>query len=231
INIYKRSILSGVNFFFGKIENYVILSYLPPSAIREESSLIYMINLLIEKSKNSLSEVIQNKENLTSKIELLNKTDAKTILIALSYSLLDYAETNNIKVYNNIIIMDTGGMKGKRKEIIREELHSKLKYFFGTQTILSEYSMTELLSQAYSKGEGIYSTPPWMKILIRDINDPLASEKNNKTGGINIIDLANINSCSFISTYDLGVRFIDGRFKIFGRFDNSDIRGCSLLTY
>ena len=153
----------------------------------------------------------------------------KTILIGVTYALLDFLEAYPIN-FPELIVMETGGMKGKRKEMVREELHEVLKAGFGVSAIHSEYGMTELLSQAYSAGEGIFNCPPWMKIVLRDTNDPLSLLKNQQTGGINVIDLANINSCSFIATQDLGRVYPDGSFEVLGRFDNADIRGCNLLV-
>ena len=150
------------------------------------------------------------------------------MLFGVSFALLDLAEGFPKKL-EQTIIMETGGMKGKRKEMLKEEVHQILKTAFVTKNIHSEYGMTELLSQAYSKGSGVFETPNWMKIMIRDINDPFAILENNKTGGINVIDLANINSCSFIATQDLGKKTANNKFEVLGRFDNSDLRGCNLL--
>ena len=162
-------------------------------------------------------------------LKALAKQKKKTILLGVTYALLDLAEEFPVN-FPELIIMETGGMKGKRKEMVREELHGILKSAFGVKKIFSEYGMTELLSQAYSKGDGLFATPPWMKVLIRDTNDPFSLMAQNKTGGVNVIDLANINSCSFIETKDLGKLHDDGQFEIVGRFDNSDVRGCNLLV-
>ena len=156
------------------------------------------------------------------------KNDKKLLILGVSYALLDLVESHQFNL-KGAIIMETGGMKGRRKEMIREELHAALTKGFGVDKIHSEYGMTELLSQGYSQGDGIFECPPWMKILIRDTEDPLSLVSNGKTGGVNVIDLANINSCSFIATQDLGKKFDNGTFEILGRFDNSDIRGCNLL--
>ena len=162
------------------------------------------------------------------KLTELENSNQKTILFGISYALLDLAEEFPQKLKNTIII-ETGGTKGNRKDILKEELHEKLKSAFSLENIHSEYGMTELLSQSYSKGNGIFYSPPWKKVLIRDINDPLSIIGDNKTGGINIIDLANIYSCPFIATEDLGKTFNDGSFSVLGRFNNADIRGCNLL--
>lgn len=233
ISIYEKSYQKTFEYFYGNIQEYCILALLPSYLEREGSSLIYMIDDLIKKSKHPESSFyLHNYDELLLKLQQLKKQ--KIILIGVTYALLDLAERLNSLLiradFNNLIIMETGGMKGKRNELVREELHKILCESFGLDIIHSEYGMTELLSQAYSKGNGIFNCPPWMKILIRDINDPFAILSNNKTGGINVIDLANINSCSFIATQDLGKSFPDNSFEVLGRFDNSDIRGCNLLV-
>ena len=172
---------------------------------------------------------MHNHNDLFQKLKELQASGQKTILIGVTYALLDFVEQYKID-FPELIVMETGGMKGKRKEMVREELHQILQNGFGVNAIHSEYGMTELLSQAYSYGNGIFNCPPWMKINLRDTNDPLSLIANNKTGGINVIDLANINSCSFIATQDLGRVFEDGSFEVLGRFDNADIRGCNLLV-
>jgi len=159
----------------------------------------------------------------------LRRQKKPTILLGVTYALLDMAEQFPMD-FPELLVMETGGMKGKRKEMVRDELHQQLKAGFGVGRIYSEYGMTELLSQAYSTGEGIFRTPPWMKVLIRDTNDPLTWLSENQSGGINIIDLANVYSCAFIETQDLGKTYADGSFEVLGRFDNSDVRGCNLLV-
>lgn len=230
IDVYKTSYLKGFENFYGPIEDYVVLGLLPSYLEREGSSLIYMVNDLIEKSGRSESGFyLNNFEALTETIIQLEKKKQKTLLIGVSFALLDLIEAHqfNLKYF---IVMETGGMKGRRKELIRSELHSRLKAGFGVESIHSEYGMTELLSQAYSKGEGLFECPPWMKVLTRETEDSLSIQGFNKTGGLNIIDLANINSCSFIATQDLGKIRKDGVFEVIGRFDNSDIRGCNLMV-
>ncbi len=230
LKLYEKSFNSAFEKFYGNPQNYCILGLLPSYLEREGSSLIYMVESLIKHSKNSQSGFYLNNLNeLVKTLEALEKTNRKYILFGVTYALLDLAENYNLTL-NNAIIMETGGMKGKRKEISKQEMHKILINKLGVKTIHSEYGMTELLSQAYSKGEGIYTTPDWMKVLIRDIYDPFAYVETAKSGGINIIDLANINSCSFIETKDLGKQFDNGSFTILGRFDNSDIRGCNLLV-
>jgi phenylacetate-coenzyme A ligase PaaK-like adenylate-forming protein len=230
ISLYKESYLRGFTQFYGNIEDYIVLALLPNYLERKGSSLVFMVDDLIQKSKNSESGFyLNNLDELTKKLINLNKTGQKILLIGVSFALLDLIEKQTFKL-KNTIIMETGGMKGRRKELIRKELHEVLKYGFGVSKIHSEYGMTELLSQAYSIGDGIFETPPWMKILTRDTEDALTINKTGKTGGINVIDLANYNSCSFIATQDLGKTYKNGTFEIIGRFDNSDIRGCNLMA-
>jgi hypothetical protein len=197
---------------------------------REGSSLIYMVDNMIKTSNHPESGFyLKNIIELKNTLIKLDSEGKKVLLIGVSFALLDLVEKYKFDLQHTII-METGGMKGRRKELIRSELHKKLKAGFGVDTIHSEYGMTELLSQAYSKGNGIFNCPPWMTILTRDTEDPLTILTEGKTGGINIIDLANINSCSFIATQDLGRVYQDGSFEVIGRFDNSDIRGCNLMV-
>ena len=229
IELYKSSYQKAFQLFYGDITDYCILALLPSYKEREGSSLIYMVDDLIKKSKHPQSNYyLNNYEELATTLKGLENKKQKTILFGVTYALLDLAEEFPQKL-EHIIIMETGGMKGQRKELLKEEIHSILKHSFATENIHSEYGMTELLSQGYSKGSNIFKTPPWMKILTRDVNDPL-SIINNKTGGINVIDLANIYSCPFIATQDLGRTFDDGSFSVLGRFNNADVRGCNLLV-
>lgn len=229
IEVYNKSFLETFRIFYGEPADYCILALLPSYLEREGSSLIFMMDRLIKESKNSKSGFYLNEhKKLAETLETLKKEKQKIFLLGVSFGLLDFIENYTVKI-PDAIVMETGGMKGRRNEMIRDELHFLLKKSFGVKTIHSEYGMTELLSQAYSFGNGIFNTPPWMKILIRDINDPLCLIDKNKTGGINIIDLANYNSCSFIATQDLGKINDDNSFEIIGRFDDSDIRGCNLL--
>jgi phenylacetate-coenzyme A ligase PaaK-like adenylate-forming protein len=230
INLYKESYLSGFSHFYGNIEDYVVLALLPNYLERNGSSLVFMVDDLIAKSKNSESRFyLNNLDELAKKLINLENRGQKVLLIGVSFALLDLIEKHQFKL-KNTIIMETGGMKGRRKELIRNELHQLLRDGFGVDEIHSEYGMTELLSQAYSKGNGVFETPPWMKILTRDTEDALTILPKEKTGGINIIDLANYNSCSFIATQDLGKVHKNNTFEIIGRFDNSDIRGCNLMV-
>ncbi|TJY37967.1 LuxE/PaaK family acyltransferase [Pontimicrobium aquaticum] len=230
ITLYQESFRKGFKHFYGNIEDYVVLALLPSYLERDGSSLIYMVNNMVTHSKQPESGFYLNDlKALKNTLLDLESRNKKTLLIGVSFALLDFVEKHQLKL-NNTIIMETGGMKGKRKELIRTELHDILKQGFGVNTIHSEYGMTELLSQAYSKGDSLFKTPPWMRILTRDTEDALTIQDYGKTGGINIIDLANINSCAFIATQDLGKVYEDGSFEVLGRFDNSDIRGCNLMV-
>jgi phenylacetate-coenzyme A ligase PaaK-like adenylate-forming protein len=230
ISMYKKSYRQGFSQFYGNIEDYVILALLPSYLDREGSSLIYMVNDLIEKSNHPESGFyLHNYNELIQKLTQLDSEGKNVILIGVTYALLDLIEKHQFQL-KNTIIMETGGMKGRRKEMIREELHQLLCAGFGVATIHSEYGMTELLSQAYSLGNGVFECSSWMQILIRDPEDALTYLDNDKTGGINVIDLANINSCSFIATQDLGKKYFNNSFEVLGRFDNSDIRGCNLMV-
>lgn len=229
-SVYEESYRKGFSQFYGNIENYAILALLPSYLEREGSSLIYMVEDLIQLSNHPESGFyLHNHEDLIKKLLELENAGQDVILIGVTYALLDLIEKHQFQLQNTII-METGGMKGKRKEMIREELHQQLCKGFSVSAIHSEYGMTELLSQAYSLGNGVFECPSWMQILIRDTEDPLTYIANGKTGGINVIDLANINSCSFIATQDLGKKNPNNSFEVLGRFDNSDIRGCNLMV-
>lgn len=230
LTVYEKSFNFAFKEFYGEIEEYVVLALLPSYLERDGSSLIYMAQALIENSKHPDSGFyLNNLAELKEKLIALDTAGRKVLLIGVSFALLDLVEDFQFQL-KNTIVMETGGMKGRRKEMIREELHSILKTGFGVDAIHSEYGMTELLSQAYSAGNGIFNCPSWMKILIRDPEDAQSYLKNNGTGGINVIDLANINSCAFIATQDLGKKAKNNSIEIMGRFDNSDIRGCNLLV-
>lgn len=229
-SIYEESYRKGFSQFYGNIEDYVVLALLPSYLEREGSSLIYMVEDLIQLSKHSDSGFyLHNHDELIKKLLELDQSGQNVILIGVTYALLDLIEKQQFQLQNTII-METGGMKGKRKEMIREELHNELCEGFGVSMIHSEYGMTELLSQAYSLGNGVFECPSWMQILIRDTEDALSYIPQGKTGGLNVIDLANINSCSFIATQDLGKKNPNNSFEVLGRFDNSDIRGCNLMV-
>ena len=229
VSWYVESFRRAFRLFYGDIKDYTLLALLPSYLEREGSSLIYMADDLIKQSENSDSGFyLYNYEDLYHQLKKQQQAKKPTLLIGVTFALLDFVDQYPIN-FPGLIVMETGGMKGKRKEMIREELHETLCKGFGVSAIHSEYGMTELLSQAYSKGNGIFNTPPWMRIITRDTNDPISLITCCKTGGVNIIDLANINSCSFIATQDLGKVYADGSFEILGRFDNTDIRGCNLL--
>ena len=228
---YEQSFRQAFSQFYGNIEDYAVLALLPSYLEREGSSLIYMVEDLIEGSNNPESGFyLNNYDELIDKLVKLDESGQNVLLIGVTYALLDLIEKRNFNL-KNTIIMETGGMKGRRKEMIREELHDLLCKGFGVNKIHSEYGMTELLSQAYSLGDGIFDCPRWMDILIRDTEDALSYIDYGKTGGINVIDLSNYNSCSFIATQDLGKKYPNQSFEVLGRFDNSDIRGCNLMVY
>jgi len=229
MQLYELSFQKAFSLFYNDINDYALLALLPSYLERDGSSLIAMVDKLIQGSNNVHSGFyLDQTEALIEKLTYLEHIGQKTILLGVSYALLDLIDVTTFQL-KNTLVMETGGMKGRRKELIKEELHNQLKAGFGVATIHSEYGMTELLSQAYSKGKGIYQCPPWMQVLTRDTEDPF-SFVEEKTGGINVIDLANRYSCSFIATQDLGKRYDDGTFEVLGRFDSSDIRGCNLMV-
>lgn len=230
LSLYEMSFTKAFQKFYGNIEDYVVLALLPSYLEREGSSLIYMADHLIKASLHPESGFyLSNLSELGEKLNRLDNSGKKVLLLGVSFALLDLVEDQKFHL-KNTTVMETGGMKGRRREMIREELHKILKNGFGVNSIHSEYGMTELLSQAYSSGSGIFNCPPWMKILIRDPEDALSYPENGKTGGINVIDLANFNSCSFIATRDLGKIIGQNEIEILGRFDNSDLRGCNLMV-
>ena len=230
LEIYKQSFRRGFKSFYGAIEEYTVMALLPSYLEREGSSLVYMANDMITQSNQPESGFyLHDLEALKNTLLKLEAKRQKTLLIGVSYALLDLIEAHSFKL-KHTTVMETGGMKGQRKELVKSELHTILKHGFGVDKIHSEYGMTELLSQAYSKGDGIFKAPAWMKILTRDPEDALSIQPIGKSGGVNIIDLANINSCAFIATQDLGKIHSNGTFEILGRFDESDIRGCNLMV-
>ncbi len=230
IELYIKSFEKGFEYFYGKIEDYVLLALLPSYLERNNSSLVFMANHLIKKTKRAESGFYLNDwDALRNKLNQLESQRQKTILLGVSFALIKGAENFSWNL-KNTIIMETGGMKGMRKELIRSELHQKLKEAYGVIQIHSEYGMTELLSQAYSKRDGIFKCPPWMRVYIRSIEDPFELLDIEKTGALNIIDLANIDSCGFIATQDLGRLARDNHFEVLGRFDNAEIRGCNLMV-
>lgn len=230
VSVYEDSYRKGFEYFYGPISDFVILALLPSYMEREGSSLIYMAEDMIKISNHSESGFYLNdQKELVEMLTQLKNEGKKVLLLGVSFALLDLVENYQIN-FPELIVMETGGMKGRRKELVREELHEVYRKGFGVKNIHSEYGMTELLSQAYSQGDGIFKTPPWMKVLIRDTNDPLSLLGINRSGGVNLIDLANLNSCAFIATQDVGKTLDNGSFEILGRFDHSDVRGCNLLV-
>jgi phenylacetate-coenzyme A ligase PaaK-like adenylate-forming protein len=228
--LYQQSFTKGLNLFYGDLSQYAVFALLPSYLERGNSSLVYMVEKIMLLANRQMGGFFLNDlEALQQQLMEAQRLGLKIMLFGVTFALLDMAENFPVDI-PDAIIFETGGMKGRRKEITRMELHEKLYKAFGVSKIHSEYGMTELLSQAWSKGDGIFKCPPWMKIMIADTNDPLSYLETGRTGGINIIDLANFHSCSFISTQDLGRVFEDGTFEVLGRFDNSDIRGCSLLA-
>nr|WP_091693028.1 acyl transferase [Algoriphagus locisalis] len=216
---------------YGALKDFHVLALLPAYLERKGSSLVSMADHFIKESKSEHSGFyLYNQDELISKIEMLATSQRKILLLGVTFALLDLAESGKkINPPSNLIVMETGGMKGRRKEMIREEVHDILKPFFGVDAIHSEYGMTELMSQAYSKGEGKYTLPTTMRVILRDVNDPLSLSQRSQ-GGINVIDLANFHSCAFIETQDLGRFDENGMLEVLGRFDNSEVRGCNLLV-
>ncbi len=229
-SLYEESFLRCFNYFVGNPSEFVILALLPSYLERENSSLVYMVDRLISQSKHPDSGFyLYNYESFAEKLNELAAVKQKTLVFGVGFALLDIVEKYKFK-HDNLFIFETGGMKGRRKEISREELHKKLSTGFGVDIIYSEYGMTELLSQAYSMNGESFQTPPWMKIILRDMQDPLSIiDSPYKRGGINVIDLANLYSCSFIATQDIGKYRDNGTFEVLGRFDYADIRGCNML--
>lgn len=233
-DLYKESFTRGFELFYGDISGYCIIGLLPSYLERQHSSLIYMVNELIHRSGHPDSGFYLDEwDKLATILKELEEKQQKVILIGVTFALLDFAERHPMPL-KHTIIMETGGMKGRRQEMVRQEVHTIIKHAFQLPAVHSEYGMTELLSQAWSDGNGIFQCPPWMRILLRDEEDPLtikpASGQTNISGVINVIDLANIYSCSFIATDDAGRSLPGGKFEVLGRMDNSDLRGCSLLT-
>ncbi len=229
ITLYEQSFTKTFNLFYGNPCDYCILALLPNYLQRSGSSLVYMCDKLIQSSRHPLSGFFLDDINeLTNRIHQLNASKQKTLLIGVSYALMDLCD-RQIQLGDNFIVMETGGMKGTRREFLKPELHDYLKNGFNIKEIHSEYGMTELLSQAYSKGDGLFQSAPWLRFFIREVDDPIKLRTDGKTGGINVIDLANINSCCFIATKDLGRINEENQLELMGRFDQSDVRGCNLM--
>lgn len=230
LDFYLENTVLGFERFYGEVKDFCVLGLLPSYLERSGSSLIAMVDHFIQLSTQPQSGFfLYDHEALATVLTDCQKKNIPTLLIGVSFALLDFAEAHQLDL-SNIIIMETGGMKGRRKEMTRTELHALLQKSFNVSNIHSEYGMTELLSQGYSKGKGIFYPTPTMKLFPREITDPFAIQKNNRTGVLNIIDLANLDSCAFIATDDLGRVYEDGSFEILGRLDTSDIRGCNLMV-
>lgn len=229
ISFYLKNCQTIFESFYGDISNYTVLALLPAYLERKNSSLVLMADDFIKKSKCDFSGFyLYNIDDLQHTLKQCMKDQKKILLLGVTFALIDFAEKYPMSLQNTVI-METGGMKGRKKEMIRSDVHTLLKSAFHVQNIHSEYGMTELLSQGYSKGNGIFETPPWLQIHLREIDDPFSINNQQRYGAINIIDLANIDSCAFIATQDLGKLSSKG-FEIIGRIDNSDIRGCNLLV-
>lgn len=229
IGMYEESFLKGFELFYGDPQEYCILALLPNYLQRGGSSLVYMCRELIERSRHPRSGFfLDNKEELIEILSELRAGAQKVLLIGVSYALMDLCDMG-LSLGAEVIVMETGGMKGTRKELLKQELHAYLEKGFKISAVHSEYGMTELLSQAYSKGGGLFEAPPWMRFLTREVDDPLRIRSDQKTGGINVIDLANLYSCSFIATKDLGRIHPGNRLELMGRYDHSDVRGCNLM--
>ena len=229
LKLYEQAFSAGYKHFYSDSKKWAILALLPSYLDQGDSSLIYMVNNFIKKSENPESNYINYDLDVLKNL-ILKLKNKNVLLIGVSYALLELSELDSFNL-EKLVIMETGGMNGRRKEMVRQELHQQLKKAFNVDAIHSEYGMTELLSQAYSKKNGIFKTPPWMKFIIRDFEDPYSLAKINSSGGINIIDLANIYSCSFIETQDIGKEVEKNSFEILGRFDQSEVRGCNLLSF
>lgn len=227
--LYEQSFARTFRLFYGDPRQYCILALLPGYLERPGSSLVYMMERLVKQTGHPHSGFfLHDKKSLVRILNDLKAQGQKAILVGVSYALLDLCALKP-KLGMNTIVMETGGMKGTRKEMLKEELHATLTDGLQTENIHSEYGMTELLSQAYSRGGGLFETPPWMRFLIRETDDPFSMQQNNRTGGVNVIDLANIHSCAFVATQDLGRINTSGKLELAGRFDHSDIRGCNLM--
>lgn len=231
ISLYESVSRKGFETAYGNLKNHEILALLPAYLERDNSSLVYMVqHLMSATGQGEAGFYLNNLDNLYQKLLQLQAGQVPVILIGVTFALLEFCEKYQLN-YPGLIVMETGGMKGRRKEITREEVHSILGAGFGLSHIHSEYGMTELLSQAYSCGGGIFRTPPWLKVLTRDVYEPTRIQSEPVTGAINVIDLANVYSCSFIATQDIGKVYVDGSFEILGRMDNAEIRGCNLMVW
>ncbi|PSL46575.1 acyl-protein synthetase LuxE [Chitinophaga niastensis] len=228
--IYTQSFMTAFEQFYGPVSDYVIVGLLPSYLERQHSSLVRMVQEMVVRSGRKESGFyLYEHDKLYQQLQVLEARGQKVLLIGVTFGLLDFAEQYSLQL-KNTIVMETGGMKGRREEWTRQEVHAFLQERLGATVIHAEYGMTELLSQAYSKGNGLFETPPWMKVLLRDENDPFQISAGKGAGVMNVIDLANIYSCAFIATEDIGRMQEDGRFEVLGRLDNSALRGCSLMV-
>jgi phenylacetate-coenzyme A ligase PaaK-like adenylate-forming protein len=228
VSIYETSFLKTFKMFYGAPDEYIFLALLPSYLERKNSSLVYMTDRLIKESKNTQSGFFMNNfEELNNQIQLSKNSEKKIFLIGVTYALLDFSE-QYAQDLSNATVMETGGMKGRRKEMVRDEIHTFLRNKLKVEKVHSEYGMTELLSQAYSKGDGVFCCPPWMKVFVRDSYDPTQFSETG-SGGMNVIDLANVNSCSFIATGDLGRKTNKDSFEVLGRLQDTEVRGCNLM--
>lgn len=230
LSLYEESFSNGFQLFYGPVKDYCVLALLPSYLEREGSSLVYMAGALIQQSGHPNSGFyLYDFDTLAGVLKENESRGQKTLLLGVSFALLDFAAKHKLAL-KYTTIMETGGMKGRRKELTRAELHAELKEAFGVKNIHSEYGMTELLSQAYAVSDGKFTCPPWMRVWARTADDPFAYAAPGKTGGLNVIDLANLYSCSFIETEDLGKVYPDGSFEVLGRMDFSEVRGCNTMV-
>lgn len=227
VSLYEKSFLGAFSLFYGNPADWDIYALLPAYLERKGSSLIYMVEKLIDRSHDG-GFFLYDHEALVRRLER-REPGRKVLLFGVSFALLDLAEKYELHLGDDAVVMETGGMKGRREELPREELHAVLCDRLGVRSVHSEYGMCECLSQSYSAGNGLFFSPPWMRIMIRDLHDPFAWVRPGRRGGVNIVDLANRHSCSFLQTDDVGIAFSDGSFRVEGRLDHSEIRGCNLL--
>ncbi|MFO0359636.1 MAG: acyl transferase [Flavobacteriales bacterium] len=229
LSTYEESFLKGFEYFYGKLEEWTVLALLPSYLERSGSSLVYMADHLIKRSHSEDSGFfLHNHQDLYKVLDRMRDSKQKILLIGVTFALLDFAEKFVLRM-PDLVVMETGGMKGRREEMTRDEVHTELKKCFDVNAIHSEYGMTELLSQAYSKGNGIFECPPWMRVAAREVTDPF-NVRSFGSGALNVIDLANEDSCAFIATQDLCKIQPDGRFEVMGRYDHAEVRGCNLMV-
>lgn len=229
-DMYRLSFSQGMEYFYGSLSGYTVFALLPSYLERKNSSLVYMMEQVLFRAHREMGGFyLYEQQKLRDELLAAHNKGLKIMLVGVTFALLDMARDFPVPIPNAILV-ETGGMKGRGEEMLREQLHQTLCHAFGVDAVHSEYGMTELLSQAWSSGNGLFRCPPWMRVIIGDTNDPLGWMHEGRTGSIRVIDLANLHSCSFIATQDLGRAHADGTFEVLGRFDYSDLRGCSLLT-